>query len=431
MRNGVEARLALSLSLVARRSRCSGRSWRRREARLGCSSLQAAATAASAPLVAALARPVRRNTPGAATRVVTLLYPPLLGTRLRRVPRTRTLHAARAGDSFSAPIGDGWIGVRVLRRSLRSVCGKTPHLTLVFFGIAFCRNRAEARAQRPRTARRFRRCAARARDRRCGALAAGRRQRWTVYYGDRHAAAWRMGPGHFYVYPFANGPLALLVAPFTHPLQFVRAIFTFGRLTYVLEALVPLAFLPLRSRWSLARPSGRRDRFACQLRLRLADGRPLCRAVDSVAAASRTVSGRRVARAARGARVSPDVWTACGGGALRRLPDRVRSAASAALPSFVLSPILRRRAARHRLRAEGRVAGDPRRMVLGDCRAAAARDDRPRERRGVLRLCGRFSERGVPSSASARRSTREVARGEYRVVCRYGNVAAYEATDAR
>jgi uncharacterized membrane protein len=55
-------------------------------------------------------------------------------------------------------------------------------------------------------------------------------------------------PSHFYVYPFAQGPAELLAAPFTHPLAFGAAIFTLGRLTYVLEALVPLAFVPLRSR---------------------------------------------------------------------------------------------------------------------------------------------------------------------------------------
>jgi hypothetical protein len=58
-------------------------------------------------------------------------------------------------------------------------------------------------------------------------------------------------PAHFYTYPFAAGPLALLAAPVTHPVAFARAVFTLGRLTYLLEALAPLAFLPLRSRWSL------------------------------------------------------------------------------------------------------------------------------------------------------------------------------------
>jgi uncharacterized membrane protein len=55
-------------------------------------------------------------------------------------------------------------------------------------------------------------------------------------------------PSHFYVYPFASGPGELLLAPFLHPLAFGAAILTLGRLTYVLEALIPLAFVPLRSR---------------------------------------------------------------------------------------------------------------------------------------------------------------------------------------
>ena len=55
-------------------------------------------------------------------------------------------------------------------------------------------------------------------------------------------------PSHFYDYPFAHGPLALLAAPLTHPLAFGAAILTLGRLTYLLEALAPLAFVPFRSR---------------------------------------------------------------------------------------------------------------------------------------------------------------------------------------
>lgn len=55
-------------------------------------------------------------------------------------------------------------------------------------------------------------------------------------------------PSHFYDYPFAHGPFALVLAPFTHPLAFAAALLTIGRLTYVLEAFVPLALLPLRSR---------------------------------------------------------------------------------------------------------------------------------------------------------------------------------------
>jgi uncharacterized membrane protein len=55
-------------------------------------------------------------------------------------------------------------------------------------------------------------------------------------------------PSHFYDYPFAHGPGALLLAPLLHPLAFIAAIATIGRLTYVLEAFVPLALVPFRSR---------------------------------------------------------------------------------------------------------------------------------------------------------------------------------------
>jgi uncharacterized membrane protein len=57
-------------------------------------------------------------------------------------------------------------------------------------------------------------------------------------------------PSSFYRYPFADGPLQTALSVFTHPLQLLRAVATFGRLTYLLEAFVPLAFLPLRTRWS-------------------------------------------------------------------------------------------------------------------------------------------------------------------------------------
>ena len=58
-------------------------------------------------------------------------------------------------------------------------------------------------------------------------------------------------PSHFYDYPFASGPLQTALAIFTHPIALIAAIATLGRLTYVLEAIAPLALLPLFSRWSL------------------------------------------------------------------------------------------------------------------------------------------------------------------------------------
>lgn len=62
------------------------------------------------------------------------------------------------------------------------------------------------------------------------------------------AGGW--APSHFYHYPFANGPTQTLEAAFTHPAELAAAVFTFGRLTYLLEAFAPLAFLPLFTRWT-------------------------------------------------------------------------------------------------------------------------------------------------------------------------------------
>jgi len=60
---------------------------------------------------------------------------------------------------------------------------------------------------------------------------------------------WR--PTHFYSYPFADGPVALLAALVTQPLAVVREIANYKRLSYLLEVFVPLLFLPLRSVWFL------------------------------------------------------------------------------------------------------------------------------------------------------------------------------------
>ena len=54
---------------------------------------------------------------------------------------------------------------------------------------------------------------------------------------------------HFYDYPFAHGPLAVLIALFTQPAAALGALAQPGRLTYLIEAFVPLALLPLFSRW--------------------------------------------------------------------------------------------------------------------------------------------------------------------------------------
>ncbi len=54
---------------------------------------------------------------------------------------------------------------------------------------------------------------------------------------------------HFYDYPFARGPLAVIAALFTAPLVALPALAQPGRLTYIVEAFAPLLFLPFLSRW--------------------------------------------------------------------------------------------------------------------------------------------------------------------------------------
>jgi uncharacterized membrane protein len=63
-----------------------------------------------------------------------------------------------------------------------------------------------------------------------------------------HAGGWQ--PTRFYQYPFANGPVQMVIAMFTHPAAVAASVLTLGRFTYLLEAFAPLAFLPLLTRWT-------------------------------------------------------------------------------------------------------------------------------------------------------------------------------------
>ena len=71
-----------------------------------------------------------------------------------------------------------------------------------------------------------------------------------IYYGILIPRVGPWAPSHFYTYPFAYGPAQLVLALLRNPARLGQFV-TFGRFTYALEALVPLAFLPLFSRWSL------------------------------------------------------------------------------------------------------------------------------------------------------------------------------------
>jgi uncharacterized membrane protein len=197
----------------------------------------AAATVACAPLVAALARcGLGRGTlePRVADRIgaVALVYPPLVAVGFGEFRDLGLLPVLALGWWLALQHRSwGWLAAcAVLLAGLREdVC-----LELAIIGIlvaAVCLRRG---------------------DRAKAAAAAGSSAAALVSVAVYVLVVLpRVGPwppSHFYVYPFAAGPAALLLAPFTHPLAFGAAIFTLGRLTYVLEALVTLVFLPLRSR---------------------------------------------------------------------------------------------------------------------------------------------------------------------------------------
>ncbi len=114
----------------------------------------------------------------------------------------------------------GVLGMRAPRRSARGLLAGDPiepeRLTVAGFGLA--------------------------------ALSAGA---LAMYFGVVIPHAGRWAPQHFYDYPFAHGPGQTALAILTHPGALAAAVLTFGRLTYLLEAFVPLAMLPLFSRWTL------------------------------------------------------------------------------------------------------------------------------------------------------------------------------------
>lgn len=192
----------------------------------------ALATAACAPLLAACARP--RLGPALADRCgyVALVYPPLVAVGFGEFRDLGLLPALALGWWLALERRSwGWAALTaLLLAGLREdVC-----LELVLVGAALAVLAARA-GDRPR------------------ALAAGGSAGLGLLSAGFYALVVlpRVGPwppSHFYDYPFAHGPGALLLAPLLHPLAFGAAIATVGRLTYLLEAFVPLACVPFRSR---------------------------------------------------------------------------------------------------------------------------------------------------------------------------------------
>jgi len=192
----------------------------------------AAATVACAPLLAAIGR-ARGLPAGIADRAgaVVLVYPPLVAVGFGEF---------RDLGLFTPLLLGWWLALE--RRSWWWAGG----CALVLAGLRedVCLELAVAGAAVGGAAWR--------RGDRAGALAGFGSAALAVVSDTVYAAVVlpRVGPwppSHFYDYPFAHGPAQLLAAPVLHPLAFLAAIATVGRLTYLLEALVPLAFVPLRS----------------------------------------------------------------------------------------------------------------------------------------------------------------------------------------
>ena len=209
--------------------------------------VQAAATVACAPLMAALARPYAGVKLAERLGFLALLYPPLLALGFDEFHELGLFTPLVLG-LFIAADRTAWLwfaACAIVAVGLR----EDAALTLVVFGLVLV-----AIGLRPATQGRGlldrRPLEPRATAIAGAALATGAAAALAAYFAVLALRFGAWGPSHFYVYSFASGPLALMLAPVTHPREFASSIFTFGRLTYVLEGLVPLAFLPLFSWWS-------------------------------------------------------------------------------------------------------------------------------------------------------------------------------------
>lgn len=371
--------------------------------------LQAAATVVCAPLLAAVARPYVGETLAYRLGLVTLLYPPLLALGFDEFHELGLYAPLVLGLVLAADRGRWlWFAIcGIITIGLR----EDAALTLVFFGVvlAIVRRRSSGGVWPG------------------SALAGGSAAALAFYYGivTPHFGGWR--PSSFYVYPFADGPAALMLAPLTHPREFAQAIFTRGRLTYILEALVPLALLPLRSWWSLLALPG----AAVVL---LANSGYVWRMGDHYAALwipwllVGTVMA--VAAIARGRSE----------GVARRWTTASAVLCVVFLIAFdPMHPLHYLHSYYHDLADARRAIGCVPKyasMATYDEWFSAVAAQRPRATidrvNGVQYLV--YAD-DFPSASYQQglrpKIAQEVARGEYHVICRYGDVAAYEATDAR
>ena len=373
--------------------------------------VQIVATVAVPPLVYALVRPYAGARLATRIGVLALVYPPLIGIGFSEFHESASSRRWPS-VSCSPPTGARGRGMRSARSPSRS-CAKTsrsswrwPASAFRIVGMLAGRSRALAVAGLASSA-----------------LAVAS---LAFYYGAVVPGLGGWMPAHFYTYPFAAGPLALILAPLLHPGAFFAAVLTLGRLTYVLEIFAPLALLPLTVALDVARGSGPCDCAAGERRPRVAHGHALSRHLDSVGADSgglRRANRRTAQRRARGAALDDRRHRALG-----RRADRLQSAPPAALSQSELSrPRLGAPGAR--VRAGRRVRLDARRVVHRRRHAPARRHRAARRRAGVSGLYAddydnaAFARELLPEVQAAVRA------GRYRVACtlsaRCGRTAAF------
>jgi uncharacterized membrane protein len=209
--------------------------------------VQAAATVVCAPLMDRLAGPYAGAKLAERLGFLTLLYPPLLALGFDEFHELGLFTPLVLGLFVTAD-RNRWLwfaACAIVAVGLR----EDAALTLIVFGLVLVAIGLRPSAQgsglldrRPLEPRNTAIAGA--------ALAAGAAAVLATYYAVLAVRVGGWSPSHFYVYSFANGPIALVLATVMHPREFASSIFTFGRLTYVLEGLVPLAFLPLLSWWA-------------------------------------------------------------------------------------------------------------------------------------------------------------------------------------
>jgi uncharacterized membrane protein len=391
---------------------------------LGLQLVQAAATVVCAPLLAVLALPYAGARLAERLGLITLLYPPLLALGFDEFHELG-LFSPLVLALFLCADRQWWLAFAIaalVAIGLR----EDAALTILVFGIVLLTIALRPRSQGRGLLEGFT-PAPHALAVAGAGSALGAAVALAVYYGiiTPHLGGWK--PSHFYVYPFANGPLALVLSPLTHPIQFARAIFTLGRLTYILEALVPLAFLPLRSWWTLLALPG----AAVVL---LANSGYVWRMGDHYAALwipwLLVATAMGVAALARGANErAARRWTATAG----VLCVVFLVAFDPLHPLHYLHPYY------HDLSDARRAIGCvPKSASLAtyDEWFSAVAAQRPRatidRTNGTEYLVyaddfpsAMFRLRLRPALAAA------VAQGQYRVICRYGEVAAYEAVGSR